>query len=143
MRRGVQGSGERLGDALDLGRGDDERRRDLEGDAAQQPGDHAALADGTSAGAPQALGALPQEVRQKTSHERGTIESFNPAAEKIFGYSASEVLGRNVKMLMPEPHRTSHDGYLAECLRTAQDKNIGVVREVIGRRERQNQVVLD
>lgn len=42
----------------------------------------------------------------------GTIETFNPGAEQIFGYSAYEVIGQNVSMLMPEPHRSAHDGYM-------------------------------
>ena len=44
--------------------------------------------------------------------EKGTILSFSLAAEKMFGYAASEVIGENVRMLMPSPHRERHDGYL-------------------------------
>lgn len=67
--------------------------------------------------------------------ERGTIESVNPATEKLFGYDSSELLGRNIKMLMPEPFQGEHDGYLRNYIRTGIPKIIGIGREVTGLRK--------
>jgi hypothetical protein len=70
-----------------------------------------------------------------TIDERGIVDSFNPAAERIFGFRADEVLGRNVSMLMPPPDSSRHDRYIAEYLRTGEKKIIGIGREVIGLRK--------
>jgi PAS domain S-box-containing protein len=65
----------------------------------------------------------------------GLVEVYNPACEKLFGYDAGEVIGRNVKMLMPEPYRGGHDGYMRNYLETGDRKIIGIGREVTGRRK--------
>src|SRR5258707_475144 len=66
---------------------------------------------------------------------RGVVLMFNPAGEKLFGYSADEVIGKNVKMLMPEPYRHEHDGYIANYRDTREPKIIGIGRGSVGLRQ--------
>ncbi len=68
-------------------------------------------------------------------NERGIIEIFNAAAERMFGYTAKEAVGKNVSMLMPTPHREEHDDYIARYLFSGQKKIIGIGREVVGLRK--------
>jgi two-component system, LuxR family, sensor kinase FixL len=65
----------------------------------------------------------------------GAIRSFNPAAERMFGYAAAEVIGRNVSCLMPSPYREEHDAYLERFLHTGEKRIIGIGREVLGQRK--------
>ncbi|MEO2049994.1 MAG: PAS domain S-box protein [Pirellulales bacterium] len=67
-----------------------------------------------------------------TITEAGNIESFNTAAERLFGYLATEVIGTNVSQLMPTPFREAHDEYLARYLSTGKQNIIGIGREVVG-----------
>jgi two-component system sensor kinase FixL len=64
----------------------------------------------------------------------GLIRDFSQAAERLFGWSAAEVAGKNVSMLMPSPYREAHDGYLHRYYRTGERRIIGVGRVVVGER---------
>jgi len=68
-------------------------------------------------------------------NEHRIIESFNPAAERIFGYTADEVTGQNINTLMPEPYKSNHDQYVMHYLKTGVTKVIGIGREFAGRRK--------
>jgi len=67
--------------------------------------------------------------------DRGAVEVYNRACERLFEYSPEEVLGRNVKMLMPEPYRGQHDAYLERYETTGERRVIGIGREVVGLRK--------
>ena len=67
--------------------------------------------------------------------ETGTIDTVNPAAERLFGYSGAELVGQNVKILMPSPHREAHDSHLARYRETGEKRVIGIGRVVVGRRK--------
>lgn len=67
--------------------------------------------------------------------EAGLIREFSPAAERMFDWQASEVMGRNVSLLMPDPYRSAHDGYLERYYRTGEKRIIGKGRIVVGARK--------
>lgn len=70
-----------------------------------------------------------------TIDEAGTVLSYNPACEKMFGYEADEMLGENIKRLMPKQIADQHDGYLSTYHRTKEAKIIGIGREMVARRK--------
>jgi two-component system sensor kinase FixL len=67
-------------------------------------------------------------------NERGLIQSFSSAAERLFGFNAADVVGKNVKILMPSPYREDHDGYIERYLQTGERRIIGIGRVVVGQR---------
>lgn len=70
-----------------------------------------------------------------TIDEAGVIQTVNPATLQLFGYTAGELVGSNVNMLMPEPHRANHDGYLRNHIATGEKRIIGIGRDVEGLRK--------
>lgn len=70
-----------------------------------------------------------------TINTRGVIETINSAGTKLFGYSAQEVIGKNISVLMPEPYRSGHNGYLENYQKTHKPKIIGIGREVFGQKK--------
>ena len=67
--------------------------------------------------------------------EHGSIQSFSSAAEGLFGYPADEVLGKNIRMMMPSPYRENHDSYLRRYMNTGEKRIIGIGRVVVGERK--------
>jgi PAS domain S-box-containing protein len=67
-----------------------------------------------------------------TIDNRGIIETLNPAALKLFGYTEEDIKGKNISVLMPEPDKSAHNGYLERHQRTGEKRIIGIGREVLG-----------
>ena len=70
-----------------------------------------------------------------TITERGIIETVNPSTQTLFGYDSSELIGKNVKLLMPNPYSEEHDSYLSSYMETRKPRIIGVGREVVARKK--------
>jgi PAS domain S-box-containing protein len=122
----IGSSAELIGTLMTTARGETNAARDSgAGDAArtdeQAPGHQRARIEAILDAAVDAI---------VTIDERGIIQSANPAVERLFGYKPAELVGRNVSVLMPSPHRERHDQYLAQYLRTGKAKVIGSGREL-------------
>ncbi|NLC37617.1 MAG: PAS domain S-box protein, partial [Alcaligenaceae bacterium] len=70
-----------------------------------------------------------------TIDSKGLIQDYNRSAERLFGWTAAEVMGQNIKMLMPEPYQSAHDGYLHNYMTSGKPRIIGIGREVVGLRK--------
>lgn len=83
------------------------------------------------------MGSILDTVLDATivSDENGVIISFNSAAVRQFGYSEAEALGQNLKLLMPQPYKVEHDGYMRRYMETGEKRIIGVDRVVVGQRK--------
>jgi two-component system, LuxR family, sensor kinase FixL len=92
----------------------------------------AADADARAAHLQSILDSIPEAMI--VINERGIMQSFSATAERQFGYAASDVLGKNVKLLMPSPYRQEHDSYLDRYRRTGERHIIGIGRVVVGQR---------
>ncbi|TWT51233.1 Sporulation kinase E [Rubripirellula amarantea] len=108
--------------------------------SSDDPKVHAAQANVGDTGDPRRLAELKAILDNAvdaiiTINERGLIESVNPATTTMFGYVPDELMGRNISMLMPEPYRHQHDGYLDNYARTHERKIIGIGREVVAMRK--------
>ena len=78
-----------------------------------------------------------------TIDERGIVLQVNPAFQHLFGFTAEEVLGKNISMLMPEPDRSAHDGYLHQYKKTGKAAIIGIGRQVMGQRKNGSLIPID
>ncbi|APH54943.1 Sensor protein fixL [Granulibacter bethesdensis] len=85
-------------------------------------------------------GHLLQSVLETVPHglividDHGLVQFFSPAAERMFGFAAEEVVGQNVRMLMPEPYAQAHDAHLARYKETGEKRIIGIGRVLVGQR---------
>ena len=70
-----------------------------------------------------------------TINEKGEVESFNSSAEAMFGYQADEMIGRNIKILMPEPDSPHHDAFINDYMNKGGPKVIGIGRELVAKRK--------
>ena len=107
------------------------QRRLKAANAAQEVAEHAALVQNAE------LRSVIDNVVDSviTINELGIVQSFNAAAERMFGYATQEVIGKNVNILMPQPYHGAHDSYLRNYQKTNEAKIIGIGREVVGKKK--------